>query len=113
MIIMLIATLIRCKMWEGKEVDVFLTPEEWRKLSGVNESLKNTEWIHYPITEGKAEKNLFYKKSRVYQREMNFNGNRHFLNSVNSKYPYLNKYTYINTTKMFGHNTFILYDKKL
>lgn len=43
----------------GQRVDVFLTPEEWRKLSGVNESLKNTEWIHYPITEGKAEKNLF------------------------------------------------------
>lgn len=59
MIIALIATPIRCKMWEGKEVEVFLTPEEWRTLSGVNESLKDTEWIHYPITEGKAEKELF------------------------------------------------------
>lgn len=114
MIIALIATPIRCKMWEGKEVDVFLTPEEWRKLSGVNESLKDTEWIYYPITEGKAEKDPFFIKNQgLYQPEMDFNGNKHFLIAVNSKYPYLNKYTYINTTKMFGHNTFILYDQKL
>ncbi|HDL5444475.1 TPA: hypothetical protein ACU207_002374 [Mannheimia haemolytica] len=114
MIIALIATPIRCKMWEGKEVEVFLTPEEWRTLSGVNESLKDTEWIHYPITEGKAEKEPFFIKNKgLYQPEMNFNGNKHFLISVNSKYPYLNQYTYINNTNMFGYNTFILYDQKL
>ena len=114
MIIMPIASPIRCKMWEGKEVEIFLPPQEWRNLSGVNESLKDTEWIHYPITEGKTEKDPFFIKNQgVYQPEMYFNGNKHFLSSVNSKYPYLNKYTYINTTKLFGHNTFVLYDQKL
>ncbi|QTM01987.1 hypothetical protein GM698_01210 [Mannheimia sp. ZY171111] len=101
-------------MWEGKEVEVFLTPEEWRTLSGVNESLKDTEWIYYSTVEGKSEKDPFFIKNQgLYQPEMNFNGNRHFLFTVNSKYPYLNQYIYINTTKMFGHNTFILYDHKL
>ncbi|WP_238336826.1 hypothetical protein [Mannheimia pernigra] len=114
MIIALIATPIRCKMWEGKEVEVFLTPEEWRTLSGVNESLKDTEWIYYSTVEGKSEKDPFFIKNQgLYQPEMNFNGNRHFLFAVNSKYPYLNQYIHINTTKMFGHNTFILYDQKL
>ncbi|QLB45307.1 hypothetical protein HV561_05830 [Mannheimia pernigra] len=101
-------------MWEGKEVEVFLTPEEWRTLSGVNESLKDTEWIYYSTVEGKSEKDPFFIKNQgLYQPEMNFNGNRHFLFAVNSKYPYLNQYIHINTTKMFGHNTFILYDQKL
>lgn len=59
MIIVLTITPIRCKMWEGKEVEVFLTPAEWRTLSGVNESLKDTEWVYYPIIEERAEKDPF------------------------------------------------------
>ncbi|NBI14125.1 hypothetical protein GVX81_11150 [[Haemophilus] felis] len=101
-------------MWEGKEVEVFLTPEEWRKLSGVNESLKDTEWIYYPIIEGKAEKDPFFIKNQgSYQPVMYFNGDKHDLDKINNKYPYLNLYSYINPTKAFGHNTFILYDQKL
>lgn len=88
-----IITPFRCDMWKGKELEVFLTPEEWRKLSGVNESLKDTEWIHYPAIEGKAEKDPFFIKNKgVYHPVMYFNGDRHWLSEVNSKYPYLNIY---------------------
>lgn len=59
MIIVLTITPIRCKMWEGKEVEVFLTPAEWRTLSGVNESLKDTGVVYYPIIEERAEKDPF------------------------------------------------------
>ncbi|NBI14145.1 hypothetical protein GVX81_11280 [[Haemophilus] felis] len=101
-------------MWKGKEVEVFLTPEEWRKLSGVNESLKDTEWVHYPAIEEKAEKDPFFIKNKgVYQPVMYFNGDRHWLSEVNSKYPYLNIYKYIYPKKILGHDTFILYDQNL
>ncbi|QGM81715.1 hypothetical protein A6A10_07905 [Otariodibacter oris] len=109
-----IITPFRCEMWEGKEVEVFLTPEEWRKLSGVNESLKDTEWVYYPTIEGQPEKDPFFIKNQgLYQPVMYFNGNKHYLISVNNKYPYLNSYSYINPTTIFGHNTYVLYDNKL
>ncbi|NBI13548.1 hypothetical protein GVX81_07985 [[Haemophilus] felis] len=101
-------------MWKGKEVEVFLTPEEWRKLSGVNESLKDTEWVYYPTIEGEPEKDPFFIKNQgLYQPVMYFNGNKHSLSSVNNKYPYLNSYSYINPAKILGHNTFVLYDQHL
>lgn len=101
-------------MWTGKEVEVFLTPEEWRKLSGVNESLKDTEWVYYPTIEGEPEKDPFFIKNQgLYQPVMYFNGNRHWLSEVNSKYPYLNIYTYIYPKKILGHDTYILYDQNL
>ena len=114
MIIALIATPIRCKMWEGKEVEVFLTPEEWRNLSGVNESLKGIEWVYYPTVEGEPEEEPFFIKNKgLYQPIMYFDRNKHFLSEVNSKYPYLNIYVYITPKKIFGHNTFVLYDHNL
>lgn len=36
------------KCGKEKKSIVFLTPQEWRNLSGVNESLKDTKWIYYP-----------------------------------------------------------------
>ncbi|MDO4698428.1 MAG: hypothetical protein Q4A60_07125 [Pasteurellaceae bacterium] len=114
MLLVHIITPYRCDMWKGKEVDVFLTPEEWRKLSGINESLKDTNWVYYPKTEGKAEQNPFFIKHQgTYQPVMYFNGNKHYLDEVNNKYPHLNSYSYINPTTVFGHNTFILYDQNL
>lgn len=114
MILAEIITPYRCDMWKGKEVEVFLTPEEWRKLSGVNESLKGTEWVYYPTIEGEPEKEPFFIKNQgLYQAVMYFDGNKHFLGEVNRKYPYLNIYVYINPNKIFGHNTFVLYDHNL
>ncbi|MBF0785819.1 hypothetical protein E4T80_10130 [Muribacter muris] len=101
-------------MWEGKEVEIFLTPEEWRKLSGVKESLKDTEWIYYPTIEGEPEQEPFFIKNQgLYKPVMYFNGNEHSLSSVNSRYPNVNIYTYVYPETIFGHNTFILYDHKL
>ncbi|MGQ0285951.1 hypothetical protein ACT2CV_01920 [Pasteurellaceae bacterium 22721_9_1] len=109
-----IITPFRCDMWKGKEVEVFLTPEEWRKLSGVSESLKDTEWIYYPTLEGEPETDPFFIKNQgLYQPTMSFNGNKHDLRTVNSKYPYLNIYKYIYPRTIFGHNTFVLYDQNL
>lgn len=114
MILAEIITPYRCDMWKGKEVEVFLTPEEWRKLSGVNESLKGTEWVYYPTIEGEPETDPFFIKNQgLYQQVMYFDGNRHFLSSINDKYPNLNIYMYIYTKKILGHNTFVLYDSKL
>ncbi|AUI66238.1 MULTISPECIES: hypothetical protein [Glaesserella] len=114
MIIASIITPYRCDMWKGKEVEVFLTPEEWRKLSGVNESLKGTEWVYYPTIEGELEKDPFFIKNQgLYQPVMYFNGNRHTLSSINDKHPNLNIYVYIFPRTILGHDTFILYDYKL
>ncbi|OZN25021.1 hypothetical protein CFY87_06720 [Actinobacillus seminis] len=101
-------------MWKGKEVEVFLTPQEWRSLSGVNESLKDTEWSSYSTIEGEPETDPFFIKNQgLYQSKMDFDNNRHSLISVNSKYPNLNFYAYLNPTTILGHNTYILYDQKL
>ncbi|SUB33492.1 Uncharacterised protein [[Pasteurella] mairii] len=107
-----IITPFRCEMWKGKEVEVFLTPQEWRSLSGVNESLKDTQWVYY--TSNRAQTNPFFIKNQgLYQPKMDFDNNRHSLISVNSKYPNLNLYMYINPTTILGHDTYILYDHKL
>lgn len=99
---MLIATPIRCKMWEGKEIEVFLTPEEWRKLSGVNESLKDTEWIPYPILESRFIDTPFLVQNRnSYQTRVNFYGKEHKLRAINNKYPNINIYSYIYILKIF------------
>ncbi|WP_236757374.1 hypothetical protein [Actinobacillus seminis] len=109
-----IITPFRCEMWKGKEVEVFLTPQEWRSLSGVNESLKDTEWSSYSTIEGEPETDPFFIKNQgLYQSKMDFDNNRHSLISVNSKYPNLNFYAYLNPTTILGHNTYILYDQKL
>ncbi|SUU38475.1 Uncharacterised protein [Actinobacillus seminis] len=109
-----IITPFRCEMWKGKEVEVFLTPQEWRSLSGVNESLEDTEWPFYSTIEGEPETDPFFIKNQgLYQPKMDFYNNRHSLISVNSKYPNLNLYVYINPTTIFGHDTYILYDHKL
>lgn len=91
-----IITPYRCNIWKGKEVEVFLTPEEWRKLSGVNESLKGTEWVYYPTIEGEPEKDPFFIRNQgLYQPIMYFDEHRHYLSSINNKYPNLNIYVYI------------------
>lgn len=114
MIIMLIATPIRCKMWEGKEIEVFLTPEEWRKLSGVNESLKDTEWIPYPILESRFIDTPFLVQNRnSYQTRVHFYGKEHKLRAINNKYPNINIYSYIYPKNILGRNTFILYDNNI
>ncbi|HGO5810941.1 TPA: hypothetical protein ACK3JP_002399, partial [Mannheimia haemolytica] len=105
---------IRCKMWEGKEVEVFLTPEEWRALSGVNESLKDTEWVYYPTVEGEPEEEPFFIKNKgLYQPVMYFDGRKHYLSSINNKYPSLNIYVYKNPKEILGKDTYILYDQVL
>lgn len=114
MIIVLVVTPIRCKMWEGKEIEVFLTPKEWRELSGVSELLKDTKWISYPILESKFIDTPFLIKNRnLYQPRMNFYGKEHRLRAINNKYPNINIYSYIYPENILGHNTFILYDKNL
>ncbi|MDY5847080.1 hypothetical protein [Actinobacillus porcinus] len=114
MILAEIITPYRCDMWKGKEVEVFLTPEEWRKLSGVNESLKGTEWVYYPTIEGEPETDPFFIKNQgLYQQVMYFDEHRHYLSSINNKYPNLNIYVYIYPKTIFGHDTYILYDQKI
>lgn len=109
-----IATPIRCQMWKGKEVEVFMTPEAWRKMTNVEESLKGTQWLYYPTIEGEEEKEPFFIKNKgLYKPIMYFNNNKHYLLSVNNKYPNLNVYTYINPKMHFGHDTDILYDQNL
>ncbi|SUU38466.1 Uncharacterised protein [Actinobacillus seminis] len=107
-----IITPFRCEMWKGKEVEVFLTPQEWRSLSGVNESLKDTEWIYYSSNRAKTDP-FFIKNQGVYQPIMYINEKKHWLSSVNSKYPNLNIYSYIYPKTILGQDTFILYDYRL
>lgn len=103
-----IATPIRCKMWEGREFETFLTPEEWRKISGVEESLKKTKWVNY------SEEDLFFIKSKEkYNPSMYIDNNEYDLFIVNNKYPNLNIYIYIYTKNYLGHNVAMLYDQKL
>ncbi|OOR99126.1 hypothetical protein B0188_11200 [[Haemophilus] felis] len=62
-------------------------------MSGVNESLKNTEWIDFRRIEGKAEQPLVVMgKQELYKPLMYFNGNEHYLDEVNGKYPDLSIY---------------------
>lgn len=90
-----IVTPIRCKMWEGKEIEVFMTPEEWRKASGVNESLKNTKWI-----------------SSGDLPEKTIDGIEYFLLSVNENNPNLGIYMHIEKKSM-NRDIYLLYDRKI
>lgn len=103
-----IATPIRCKMWEGREFETFLTPEEWRKISGVDHSLKGIEWIDYSSTDP-----FFKKNEKLFQPIMLLDGKKNELYLVNKNYLYLNIYIYVNPRNYLGHDTYILYDHKL
>ncbi|MGX2951685.1 hypothetical protein ACWIUA_12440, partial [Ursidibacter sp. B-7004-1] len=109
-----VVTPIRCEAWKGKEMETILTPNDWRILSRVDESLKGTKWVHYNTVYGEPEKDLFFIKNKDnYQPRMDFNSTMHSLISVNEKYPNLNLYYYVNPRTILGHDTFILYDQKL
>ncbi|MDO4698421.1 MAG: hypothetical protein Q4A60_07090 [Pasteurellaceae bacterium] len=112
MLLVHIITPYRCDMWKGKEVEVFLTPEEWQKLSGVNESLKDTEWIHYTKRAGET-KSFFIENQGQYQSEINLDGITYSLMSVNNKHPNLNLYYYTNPSAILGKDISLLYDHNL
>lgn len=99
-----IVTPIRCQQWAGKELEVFLTPEEWRKEAGVQESLKDTKWIYYYLDEEDKTNDNF---------KMLWNDKEHWLLSFNEKYPNLKIYTYIDKRILLGRNSVLLYDQNL
>lgn len=106
-----IVTPIRCQQWAGKELEVFLTPEEWRKEAGIQEPLENTKWLHYSLNG--ENKEFFIKNNGYYKSKMFFDNKEYWLLSVNEKYPNLNLYLYINPKNYFGYEGKVLYDQTL
>ncbi|OOH88443.1 hypothetical protein BMT54_08855 [Pasteurellaceae bacterium 15-036681] len=109
MILAYVTTPIRCEMWKNRELEVTLSPEEWRKATNVSFSLKESEWVYYPILDSAGNKEFLLGNIGKYDPDVY---GKESLLSVNNFFPYLGIYTYDNGHYL-GHRVSILYDNFL